>query len=82
MKESLFSQGVDLLIYGMGTVFVFLVILILATNAMSYFIRRFLPEPEPIITPQAAPKLSTGGSAIDARTLGVLQAAVDAYRKK
>ncbi|MFL0796961.1 MAG: OadG family protein [Cellvibrionaceae bacterium] len=81
MTESLISQGVDLMIYGMGTVFIFLVVLIFATTAMSYCVRRFIPEPEPTAAPQA-PAAPTASGQVDGQVLKVLQAAVDAYRNK
>ncbi len=41
MAENLFQQGLELTVYGMGTVFVFLVMLIFATRGMSYLVLRF-----------------------------------------
>lgn len=37
-EATLLGQGVDLMLYGMGTVFVFLALLVLATSAMSRLI--------------------------------------------
>ncbi len=39
MHSELLEQGVSLLIYGMGTVFVFLIMLVFATKAMSALVR-------------------------------------------
>ncbi|WP_414982134.1 OadG family protein [Congregibacter sp.] len=44
MSANLFSQGFELLVYGMGTVIVFLTLLVFATRLMSLFIQRFFPE--------------------------------------
>ena len=47
-EATLLEQGVDLMIYGMGTVFVFLTLLVLATNVMSRLVRmleRRIPAP-------------------------------------
>lgn len=41
MQETLMDQAVSLMLYGMGTVFVFLAILVLATTAMSAITGRF-----------------------------------------
>ena len=41
MAENLLRQGLELTVYGMGTVFVFLVMLIFATRGMSYLVLRF-----------------------------------------
>ena len=48
--NDLMSQAVDLMIAGMGFVFVFLFILVFATLLMSKLIGRFAP-PEPAIKP-------------------------------
>jgi oxaloacetate decarboxylase gamma subunit len=47
--SDLLTEGFTLLIMGMGTVFVFLTILVIGTTIMSKVINRFfgLPEPEP-----------------------------------
>lgn len=42
--DSLISQGINLAMFGMGTVFVFLTLLIFATHLMSYLINRFWTE--------------------------------------
>ena len=39
--ENLVSQGFELAIFGMGTVFVFLTLLILATHFMSLLVQKF-----------------------------------------
>ena len=41
--EELFSQGVELMLAGIGSVFVFLVMLVLATRIMSWVLMRFAP---------------------------------------
>ena len=42
--ETLFSQGLPLALLGIGIVFVFLCLLILATSAMSALTARFAPD--------------------------------------
>ncbi|MFT4888324.1 MAG: oxaloacetate decarboxylase gamma subunit [Pseudohongiellaceae bacterium] len=42
--DSLISQGINLAIFGMGTVFLFLTLLIFATGLMSYLVTRFSAE--------------------------------------
>ncbi|HAU67593.1 MAG: OadG family protein [Arenicella sp.] len=44
MEPDLIQQGVSLLIYGMGTVFVFLTVLVFATKTMSLLVRKFAPQ--------------------------------------
>ena len=43
MQATLFDQGVTLMLVGMGTVFVFLTLLVVAVTAMAGFIRRLTP---------------------------------------
>jgi oxaloacetate decarboxylase gamma subunit len=80
MQDSLFQQGVDLMLYGMGTVVVFLAILVLATLAMSWFIRRFFPEPE--IVDKYATADQHPPAYADAKLLAVIKAALDQHRVK
>ena len=46
METNLVIEGVKFMFLGMGTVFTFLVIMILCMNAMSKIIHRFFPEPQ------------------------------------
>ncbi|TNF86673.1 MAG: hypothetical protein EP301_08195 [Gammaproteobacteria bacterium] len=43
MDSELLAQGLELMLAGMGTVFVFLTLLVFATTAMSALVRRFQP---------------------------------------
>lgn len=45
MNIELFEQGLELMLAGMGTVFVFLTLLVFATTAMSALVQRFQPAP-------------------------------------
>lgn len=83
MTESIMSQGLTLMVFGMGAVFVFLAVLVAVTYAMSGVMVRFFPEaPEPI--PAAKAPLATSASAppVDANTLKILQAAIDKHRRR
>ena len=44
MPESLINQGLTLMLAGMGTVFVFLTILVAAMTLMASVVRRFEPS--------------------------------------
>ena len=77
MTEEQLIRGVDLLLYGMGTVVVFLSILVALTSVMSRLITKYFPAAEAPMTPRIA-----GDSApISALTLRILQAAVDLHRR-
>jgi len=52
VTDSPIIQGLELMVAGMGTVFVFLTLLIYATTGMSALVRRFAPTMAP--TPEAA----------------------------
>lgn len=69
MDNSLIQQGLNLMLFGMGTVFTFLTILIFATAGMSKVILRWFPEK--IIEPPAPRKkaLSASGTSIAPVTL-------------
>jgi len=54
METNLILEGFKFMGLGMGTVFVFLVIMILSINAMSYIINRFFPEVEANAEPVAS----------------------------
>ena len=43
MEQTLFDQGVTLMLVGMGTVFVFLTLLVAGMTLMSAAVRRFTP---------------------------------------
>jgi oxaloacetate decarboxylase gamma subunit len=60
MQETLIDQGINLMLFGMGTVFVFLTILVFATGLMSSIVARFsnsdasnTPSPDAVNTPSS-----------------------------
>jgi oxaloacetate decarboxylase gamma subunit len=46
MEINLVIEGVKFMFLGMGTVFAFLIIMIVVMNLMSYVIQRYFPEPQ------------------------------------
>lgn len=83
MQESLLSQGLDLTIYGMGSVFVFLGLLIVMTTAVSKLVLRFFPE-VPLAAPPNAwrPTSSQATEEVDQRTLQVIRTALVQHRAR
>lgn len=71
---TLLQQGIDLMIYGMGTVIVFLTLMVFLTRIMSTLVSRFTPAP--VISAGAKP------STPDAQTVAVITAAVTRYRNQ
>ncbi|GAB5412950.1 MAG: hypothetical protein Cons2KO_05530 [Congregibacter sp.] len=90
----LLNQGLELLLYGMGTVVLFLGLLVFATRAMSATVLRFFPEPEAALSAQAiaaahtspsntAPGHQSGEIAADeSLRLAAVAAAVRAHRRR
>ncbi|WP_075188110.1 OadG family protein [Teredinibacter haidensis] len=79
MQVNLWEQGVDLMLYGMGTVFVFLTLLVIGTMIMSNIVSRFFAEePEPVLAPVGGSQSQT----VNKSTLAVIQAAIHAHRAK
>ena len=72
--NSLLSDGFNLMWIGMGTVFVFLVVLVLATQVMSALINKFYPEK--VFIPEDMHSVK----AIDDETLAVIKEAIRVHR--
>jgi oxaloacetate decarboxylase gamma subunit len=77
MDALLISQGLDLMLYGMGTVFTFLTLLVGLTSLMSRAVMRFSPEEaiEPEVTTH-----QIHSAIVDKKIVKVIQAAIDQHR--
>ena len=75
MDATLIDQGIDLLLYGMGTVFAFLTLLVAVTSLMSVIVNKLVVEVAPI-----APVANAPQSSVDPRIVKVIQAAIDQHR--
>ncbi len=73
--NELVSSGIELMLVGMGMVFAFLVMLIVAIKAMSAVVLRFFPE-----MPNGGHSGTHHGD--DLGTIAAITAAVHQYRKK
>ena len=77
MTEDIISQGLELMLFGMGTVIVFLTLLVIATSVMSALLTRYAPAPElGDIDAAAAP------ASADATLLAVISAAIHKHRSR
>lgn len=74
MNEML-SSGIELMLIGMGIVYGFLTMLVVAIGAMSSFVQRFFPE-----IPSSHPALVQQSD--DPGVIAAISAAVHQYRKK
>ncbi|MEH6469584.1 MAG: OadG family transporter subunit [Porticoccus sp.] len=89
MTDPLLQQGLDLMIYGMSTVFLFLTLLVLVTMTASAIIGRLFPEmpetdllsPHSVSTPNTSSNTSSEGSE-DKKLLAILQNAIDQHRSR
>ncbi|WP_444930403.1 OadG family protein [Microbulbifer sp. SSSA002] len=77
MQETLFQQGLDITLFGMGIVFTFLLLLVIGTGIMSRVISRYFPEAEPA---SHTPSSSAGDE--NARLHAVIKAAIEQHRKR
>ena len=75
--SELMTDAINLMVVGMGFVFVFLVILVFLTSFMSKMVAKYLPTPEPVV---AKSKVKKSNASPDAQLLAVLSAAVSEYR--
>jgi oxaloacetate decarboxylase gamma subunit len=81
MQADLFSEGLELMVFGMGTVFTFLAILVVVTNLMSMIVQRFFPDaPEPVLS--TIPRPAAPAASNDEQLLAVITAAVHKYRSR
>lgn len=81
MDNVILEQGMNLMLYGMGSVFVFLTLLVVGTTLMSGFISKYMPEAEPVALPKKT-VLNKQPLAVDPTTLAVIQDAIHQHRAK
>lgn len=79
MHDDILEQGFDLMLYGMGTVVVFLTLLVVATLLMSRLVLRFFPEPVSTVDP-VPEKVPAKG--VDERIKRVITLAIEQHRKQ
>lgn len=77
--DNLMSEGLNLMVFGMGFVFVFLTLLVFATGFMSKLVNKLVPEPEPKPKKAVAPAAAAGNND---ELIAVMTAAVHQYRSR
>jgi oxaloacetate decarboxylase gamma subunit len=85
MQGDIVAQGIELMLYGMGTVVLFLALLVLATTAMSNLITRFFHQPEPAaagVRASDTDKPAEVGAALDPGLVAAITAALHLHRAK
>ncbi|MEH6472621.1 MAG: OadG family transporter subunit [Halopseudomonas sp.] len=79
-SSNLINEGLTLMVFGMGFVFVFLTLLIFATGLMSRLVGKYIPEPAP-----AAPRASRAAAVAapdEGQLVAVISAAIKQYRAR
>ncbi|MBT6798246.1 MAG: OadG family protein [Porticoccaceae bacterium] len=80
MEATLIDQGLDLMLFGMGTVFTFLTLLVGVTHVMSVVVNKIAPaEPD---ASAGAVSFNTSEAPIDPRIAKVIQVAIDKHRAR
>jgi len=73
--DPIFTAGLELMMIGMGTVFVFLTVLVVATKTMSVIVQRFAPIPLTLL-----PRTPADGSVPSAEEVAAITAALHQHR--
>ena len=78
MNSEILNEGLNLMAFGMGAVFVFLTVLVIATSIMSIVIGKFFPAS------QSESKLSNAfaGQVNDQQLISAIMAAIKLHRAR
>ena len=83
MAQNIVAQGLELMLFGMGTVVMFLALLVVVTTLMSGVVSRYFPEPR-----AAAPARPSRGPAAtaadtpDTAVVAAITAAIHQHRNR
>ncbi|UYM16992.1 OadG family protein [Endozoicomonas euniceicola] len=81
VSSGLLLEGVNLMLFGMGFVFLFLTALVGVTSTMSKVVNRFFPDPLPAApAPKAAAPAATASG--DTELVAAITAAIKMHRNK
>jgi len=76
MEVDLVAEGVKFMVIGMGTVFLFLIIMMMVLNFQAYIIGKYFPE-------KVAPVAPSSSSPMDDKGLvAAISAAIQMYKKR
>ncbi|MEP0201700.1 MAG: OadG family transporter subunit [Halioglobus sp.] len=78
MQSDIVAQGLELMVYGMGSVVVFLALLVVCMTVMSTTVTRFFPEPQAVRQTSRKPT----PAAQDEELVAVISAAVHQHRRR
>ena len=77
VESTLFQQGFDMMLYGMGTVFAFLMALVMAISLLSRIVDKFFPET--LVASDSGVRIV---NTVSPTTRKIIQAAIDQYRSR
>lgn len=81
--NNLINDGLGLMLLGMGFVFLFLCVLIVATTFMSKLIARYFPEALPVAKKAAQPASAPSGvNGTDPKVAAAITAAIHQHRNR
>ena len=75
METNLILEGFKFMGLGMGTVFLFLIIMIASMNLMSYLVHKFFPEPKQSESAPASPQQD------NKKVIAAISAAIQHHRE-
>jgi oxaloacetate decarboxylase gamma subunit len=81
--SELLLEGVELMLFGLGTVFFFLILLVLIIRVMSWVIERFTAKtPVPVSTASASFAAKSAADKPSADVLAAIQSAIHQHRAR
>lgn len=81
VSSDLFLEGVSLMLFGMGFVFLFLTTLVGVTSTMSKVVTRFFPDPLPA-APVSRAAVPAATASDDTELVAAITAAIKMHRSK
>ncbi len=81
--SDLITAGFNLALYGMGFVFIFLILLVILTTFMSTLVQRYMPAPVPVVPRRSTGKKASRGPSANAdqgKLVAVISAAIRQHR--
>jgi len=79
MQSTLIDQGLSLTLFGVGTVFTFLTMMVFATSLMSRLVTKYAPKTDDTALPESA---SANVASVDTKTLTIIKKAIAAHRQR
>lgn len=81
MHADIITQGFELMLYGMGTVLLFLTLLVGATTVMSRLMTRYFPDPAAPAVPARPAVGEQPAPAVAPRLVAAITAAMHQHRR-